>query len=124
MSNYFINQAGDTEKFFIADKIYIAVNKTRASTVEEFRSLLSQLNESGNPLKIYLVKKEVDKIPLSEEVKQELDKFKLYNDLNNVFIDNGSLSFKYNKSLSKVLEEKDEIIDNLLTRVQALEQAN
>ena len=123
MSNYFINQAGDTEKFSIADKLYIAVNKTRASTVEEFRSLLSQLNESGNPLKIYLVKREVDKISLPKEVKQELDKFKLYDDLNNIFIDKGSLSFKYNKSLLRAFEEQSELSASLLERIQALEQA-
>lgn len=123
MSNYFINQAGDTEKFSIADRIYIAVNKTRASTVEEFRSLLSQLNESGNPLKIYLVKREVDKIPLSEEIKQELNKFKLYDDLNNIFINNGTLSFKYNKSLLRAFEEQSELSASLLERIQALEQA-
>lgn len=96
---------------------------TDMSTVEEWKAKLKELYEAGKPVKIYYVSETIDKIPLSEEIKQELNKFKLYDDLNNVLIDKGSLSFKYNKSLSKELEEKDEMIDNLLTRVQVLEQA-
>ena len=96
---------------------------TDMSTVEEWKAKLKELYDAGTPVKIYYVSETIDKIPLSEEIKQELNKFKLYDDLNNVFIDKGSLSFKYNKSLSKELEEKDEMIDNLLTRVQALEAA-
>lgn len=93
------------------------------TTKAEWKAKLKELYEAGTPVKIYYVSEISTPIPLSEEIKLELNKFKLYNDLNNVFIDKGRLSFKYNKSLSKELEEKDEIIDNLLTRVQALEQA-
>ena len=96
---------------------------TDISTVDEWKAKLKELYQAGTPVKIYYVSETIDKIPLSEEIKQELNKFKLYDNLNNVFIDKGSLSFKYNKSLSKELEEKDEMIDNLLTRVQALEAA-
>ena len=96
---------------------------TDISTVDEWKAKLKELYDAGTPVKVYYVAETVDKIPLSEEVKKELNKFKLYDDLNNIFIDNGALSFKYNKSLSKELEEKDEMIDNLLTRIQALEQA-
>ena len=93
------------------------------TTKAEWKAKLKELYEAGTPVKIYYVSEISTPIPLSEEIKLELNKFKLYNDLNNVFIDKGRLSFKYNKSLSKELEEKDEIIDNLLTRVQALEAA-
>ena len=93
------------------------------NSVTDWKAKLKELYQAGTPVKIYYVSETIDKIPLSEEIKQELNKFKLYDNLNNVFIDKGSLSFKYNKSLSKELEEKDEMIDNLLTRIQALEQA-
>lgn len=48
--NYFINQPGDTEKFSyanattVAKDLYIAINKTRASTVSEFKDWLSNYN--------------------------------------------------------------------------------
>lgn len=108
---------------YAGNAIYIAINKTRLSNAEELKALLAQLYQLGKPMKLYLVRQDAIKISLSEEVKQELDKFKLYNDLNNVFIDNGSLSFKYNKSLLRAFEEQSELSANLLERVQALEQA-
>ena len=81
---------------------------------------MQELYQAGTPVKIYYVALTTDKIPISEEVKQELDKFKLYDDLNNVSIDNGTLSFKYNKSLLKVLEEKDEKIDDLQSQIDEI----
>ena len=100
--------------------IYIAINKTRISNSEELKALLAQLYQSGKPIKLYLVRQDAIKIPLSEEVKQELDKFKLFNGLNNVFIDNGSLSFKYNKSLLRALQEKDDEIYNLQSQIDEI----
>lgn len=116
--------AGNVEKFSpLGTSLYIAVNKKRASTVEEFKALLAQLYSSGKPMKFYLIRKSASKESLTKEVKDELDKFKLYKDLNNVFIDNGSLSFKYNKSLLRVFKEQSELSASLLERVQALEAA-
>lgn len=123
--------SGNVEKFTpLGTSLYIAVNKTRASTVEEFKALLVQLYSSGNPLKFYLVRVSPIKSPLSEEVQTALSNFKLYQDLNNVAIYDGSMSFIYNKSLPKAIEEmqdeiqsKDNLIQNLTTRVEALEKA-
>lgn len=116
--------AGNVEKFLpLGTSLYIAVNKKRASTVEEFKALLAQLYSSGKPMKFYLIRKSASKESLTKEVKDELDKFKLYKDLNNVFIDNGSLSFKYNKSLLRAFKEQSELSASLLERVQALEAA-
>ena len=127
MSNYF-KGIGRKNSWLHDNTVTTEANKIRFmtseyTTVEDFKAKIKELYEAGTPVKIYYVSKTIDKIPLSEEIKQELNKFKLYDDLNNIFIDNGTLSFKYNKSLSKELEEKDEMIDNLLTRVQALEAA-
>ena len=96
---------------------------TDISTVDEWKAKLKELYEAGTPVKVYYVAKTSKQEPLSEEVKQELDKFKLYDDLNNVFIDKGSLSFKYNKSLLRALKEQSELSASLLERIQALEQA-
>ena len=116
--------AGNVEKFSpLGTSLYIAINKTRASTVKEFKALIAQLYSSGNPLKFYLIRLSPITNPLSEEVKQELDKFKLYDNLNNIFIDNGSLSFIYNKSLLRAFKEQSELSASLLERVQALEAA-
>ena len=90
------------------------------NSVTDWKAKLKELYQAGTPVKIYYVSETIDKIPLSEEIKQELNKFKLYNDLNNVFIDKGSLSFKYNKSLLKVLEEKDEKIDDLQSQIDEI----
>ena len=132
MCNYLTYKLNVDEELFTyaGNVIYIAVNKTRASTLEEFKTLLAQLNSSGNPLKIYLARVSPTTNPLSEEVQTALSNFKLYQDLNNVAIDDGSMSFIYNKSLSKTIDEmqdeiqsKDTLIQNLTTRVEALEKA-
>lgn len=123
--------SGNAEKFTpLGTSLYISVNKTRASTVEEFKALLAQLYSSGNPLKVYLVRVSPTKNPLSEEAQTALSNLKLYQDLNNVAIDGGSMSFIYNKSLPKTIEEmqdeiksKDNLIQNLTKRVEALEKA-
>ena len=96
---------------------------TDISTVDEWKAKLKELYEAGTPVKVYYVAKTSKQEPLSEEVKQELDKFKLYDDLNNVFIDKGSLSFKYNKSLLRAFKEQSELSASLLDRIQALEAA-
>ena len=127
MSNYFKgvgrNGSWNIDNSITTNMSNIRFMTSQYTTVEEFKAKIKELYEAGKPVKIYYVSETIDKIPLSEEIKQELNKFKLYDDLNNIFIDNGALSFKYNKSLSKELEEKDEMIDNLLTRVRALEAA-
>ncbi len=91
------------------------------STVEEWKAKLQALYQAGTPVKVYYVVETPVEEPLSEEVQQELDKFKLYDDLNNVFIDKGSLSFTYNKSLSKAFEETKKENEDLTTRVSNLE---
>ena len=103
---------------------------TDMSTVEEWKAKLKELYQAGTPVKIYYVAEKPTTNPLPQEVQTALSNFKLYQDLNNVAIDGGSMSFIYNKSLSKTIEEmqdeiqsKDTLIQNLTTRVEALEQA-
>lgn len=90
-------------------------------TVEDFKAKLKELYDAGTPVKIYYTVESPTEISLSEEVQQELDKFKLYDDLNNVSIDEGSLSFKYNKSLLRAFEEAKKENEDLTTRVATLE---
>lgn len=103
---------------------------TDISTVDEWKAKLKELYQAGTPVKIYYVAEKPTTNPLPQEVQTALSNFKLYQDLNNVAIDSGSMSFLYNKSLSKTIEEmqdeiqsKDTLIQNLTTRVEALEQA-
>ena len=100
------------------------------STVEEWKAKLKELYDAGTPVKVYYVAETPTKNSLQEEIQTALSDFKLYQDLNNVAIDGGSVSFIYNKSLSKTIEEmqdeiqsKDTLIQNLTTRVEALEKA-
>ena len=124
MSNYFKgvgrNGSWNIDNSITTNMSNIRFMTSQYTTVEEFKAKIKELYEAGKPVKIYYVSETIDKIPLSEEVKQELDKFKLYDGLNNVSIDNGTLSFKYNKSLLKVLEEKDEKIDDLQSQIDEI----
>lgn len=127
MSNYF-KGVGRYNSWNIDNSITTNMSDIRFmtsqyTTVEDFKVKIKELYNAGTPVKVYYVSETIDKIPLSEEIKQELNKFKLYDDLNNVFIDKGSLSFKYNKSLLRAFEEQSELSASLLERIQALEQA-
>ena len=127
MSNYF-KGIGRKNSWLYDNVVTTEAKKIRFmtsqyTTVEDFKAKLKELYNAGTPVKIYYVSETIDKIPLSEEIKQELNKFKLYDNLNNVFIDKGSLSFKYNKSLLRAFEEQSELSASLLDRIQALEAA-
>ena len=117
------NEYANAKGTFALGGNYIRVYNDNNMTLEEWKAFLAQQNQAGTPVKFYYVSVTVDKIPLSEEVKKEINKFKLYDNLNNVFIGKGTLSFKYNKSLLKALEEQSELSASLLDRIQALEAA-
>ena len=100
------------------------------NSVTDWKAKLQELYQAGTPVKIYYVAEKPTTNPLPQEVQTALSNFKLYKDLNNVAIDGGSMSFIYNKSLPKAIEEmqgeiqsKDTLIQNLTTRVEALEKA-
>ena len=124
MSNYFKGVGRDgswnIDNSITTNMSNIRFMTSQYTTVEEFKAKIKELYEAGKSVKIYYVSETIDKIPLSEEIKQELNKFKLYDDLNNVFIDNGSLSFIYNKSLLRALQEKDDEIDNLQSQIDEI----
>ena len=124
MSNYFKgvgrNGSWDIDNSITTDVSNIRFMTSQYTTVEEFKAKIKELYEAGKSVKIYYVAETSTPEPLSEEVKQELDKFKLYDGLNNISIDNGTLSFKYNKLLLKVLEEKDEKIDDLQSQIDEI----
>ncbi len=115
-----ISMFGDS--FNSISRIYIKSSYFN-NDLDAFKLWLSENYKKGNPVIFYYVLEFSDKISLPSEVKQELDKFKLYDNLNNVFIDVGSLSFRYNKSLLRALEEQSELSASLLERIQALEAA-
>ena len=113
-------------------RLYIRIKKERLETVDVngIKKFLKKLYDAGTPVKVYYVAETPTKNSLQEEIQTALSNFKLYKDLNNVAIDSGSMSFIYNKSLSKTIEEmqdeiqsKDTLIQNLTTRVEALEKA-
>lgn len=124
MSNYFKGVGRDgswnIDNSITTNMSNIRFMTSQYTTVEDFKVKIKELYQAGTPVKIYYVAETSTPEPLSEEVKQELDKFKLYDGLNNISIDNGTLSFKYNKSLLKVLEEKDEKIDDLQSQIDEI----
>mgnify|MGYP004532549939 CR=1 FL=1 len=87
------------------------------NTVEEVKNKLKELYDSNNAVKIYYILSDPETFELTEEQKQQLDKFKLFDGANNILIENGTLSFKYNKSIQKVLEEKDDKINDLQNQI-------
>lgn len=100
------------------------------NSVTDWKAKLQELYQAGTPVKIYYVAENPTINPLPQEVQTALSNFKLYQDLNNIAIDSGSMSFVYNKSLSKTIkemqdeiQEKDASIQNLTERVEALEKA-
>lgn len=107
------------------DQMSFSTEKDRFASIDEANAYLKQLYDAGKPLEFYVLMSEdnYETIELPEDIQKELNKFKLYDDLNNVFIDKGSLSFKYNKSLLRAFEEQSELSASLLERIQALEQA-
>lgn len=107
------------------DQMSFSTEKDRFASIDEANAYLKQLYDAGNPLEFYVLMSEenYETIELPEDIQKALDKFKLYNDLNNIFIDKGNLSFKYNKSLLRAFEEQSELSASLLERVQALEAA-
>ena len=96
---------------------------TDMSTVEEWKAKLKELYDAGTPVKVYYVAETPTKNSLQEEIQTALSDFKLYQDLNNIAIDGGSMSFIYNKSLLRAFEEQSELSASLLDRIQALEAA-
>ena len=134
MSNYF-KGVGRYNSWNIDNSITTNMSDIRFmtsqyTTVEDFKVKIKELYNAGTPVKVYYVAETPTKNSLQEEIQTALSNFKLYQDLNNVAIDGGSMSFIYNKSLSKTIEEmqdeiksKDNLIQNLTTRVEALEKA-
>lgn len=90
------------------------------NTVEEVKNKLKELYDSNNAVKIYYILSDPETFELTEEQKQQLDKFKLFDGANIISIKNGTLSFNYNKSISKVLSEKDDKINDLQNQIDEI----
>ena len=94
---------------------------TDMSTVEEWKAKLKELYDAGTPVKVYYVAETPTANSLSEEIQTALSNFKLYQDLNNIAIDGGSMSFIYNKSLIYTINQLTQLVQTLSSEVQALQ---
>lgn len=101
---------------------FVRFMTSKYSTVEEFKAKLIELYNAGTPVKIYYVIN-TKYIDLPDETQEILNGIKLRLGLNNFSIDVGTFSYIYNKSLAKELEEKDALIEELASRILALENA-
>ena len=117
------NEYANAKGTFALGGNYIRVYNDNNMTLEEWKAFLAQQNQAGTPVKFYYVAVSSTTNPLPQEVQTALSNFKLYQDLNNVAIDSGSMSFIYNKSLLRAFEEQSELSASLLDRIQALEAA-
>lgn len=113
LSNYFIDKvAGDNEGITVGyGQIYIAVNKTTASTEDDFKTKLTELYDSGMPLYVDYILETPELIPCtSEQVEvlenlQSYDKITYYNvdKINNV---QANIKLIYKQDINAILEEE------------------
>lgn len=100
------NAPGDVEKYTpVEGGIYIAINKSTASTVEELKNLLSSLYNSGNAMTFIYAIPTPEKEELSTEIKSKINSLKVYNGINNIY-SNCKISFKANKNLNNYIKNK------------------
>lgn len=114
LSNYFIPDVpGDEEKVAIAiDGIYFAVNKEKASTLDEWKALLKRKYEEGNPVKVLYVTTEEFEEDLSTENKTVLNSLKVYKGINNIY-SNCKIRFKANKNINNHIEKRLEEVKDI-----------
>lgn len=94
----------------------IQFRDSQINSVEEWKNKLKELYEAGTPVTIcYATNGTLVDLP-----KGTVPKIELMDDLNNVSIDSGTMSFKYNKSLVRALEERDEKIDELQAQYEEI----
>lgn len=125
ISNYFSNKDNNRVIVAGANSVeYIRVPvEYGIDTAAKFRAKLTELYNAGTPVEIYYVLATPDYIDLPDETQKILNGIKLRLGLNNFSIDVGTFSYIYNKSLEKELEEKDQLIEELTSRILALENA-
>ena len=108
-THYKYNSGGSARNSFGLGKDFVRCHNDNNMTLEEWKSFLAEEYAKGTPLQILYITNEEYKEDLSEGT---IPKIELIDYLNIISIDNGTFSFEYNKSLYKVLEEKDkEILD-------------
>lgn len=99
------NAPGDVEKYTpVEGGIYIAINKSTASTVEELKNLLSSLYNSGNAMTFIYAIPTPEKEELSTEIKSKINSLKVYNGVNNIE-SSCKITFKANKNLKNELDK-------------------
>ena len=125
ISNYFSDK--DNNRIVVAGSNsveYIRVPlEYGLDTLEKFKAKLTELYNAGTPVEIYYVLATPEYIDLPDESQEILNGIELRLGLNNFSIDVGTFSYIYNKSLEKELEEKDALIEELASRILALENA-
>ena len=112
--NYFINQAGDTEKFayVVNDRdymnLYIAINKTRASSIQKFKTWLS----THNTIVYYVLATPTTTEITDTELINQLESIELIEGINNIS-SNGNLPiimnlhYNYRNAYSNVVKYND-----------------
>ena len=107
--NYFINQAGDTEKIaFSLSSMYLALNKTTASTLEELKTWLS----THNTIVYYILATPTTTEITDTELINQLESIELIEGINNIS-SNGNLPiimnlhYNYRNAYSNVVKYND-----------------
>ena len=119
LSNYFINKvAGDNEGITVGyGQIYIAVNKTTASTIDDFKAKLTELYNAGKPVYVDYVLETPELIECTPEQVEQLESFNTYKNVTNISSDSiGEIEVFYYKDLETLNKNNEE-------RILALENA-
>ncbi len=111
-THYKSDSGGSARNSFGLGKDFVRCHNDNNMTLEEWKIFLAQQYEAGTPVQILYITNEEYEEDLPEGTQNTLNSIELMNDLNIISIENGTFSFEYNKSLYRILEEKDtEIID-------------
>lgn len=125
MSNSFLNVTGNTvynksgEGICSDDKGRLIIC-TNILNLDEFKVKLKEKYDAGEPVKIYYATTKPKIIEPSEEAQNTLNSIELMYDLNNISIDNGTMSFEYSKSLARAFEEEQEKNANMQAQIDQI----
>lgn len=107
MCNYFKVNTGTTAvgEMRVGTNYLVFNYDDGAGGVEAWKSFLQEKYNAGDPVIILYVTNTEEEEELPTATQTILNSIELYEDINNISVDGGTINFKYNKSLARAIEE-------------------